>query len=883
MRSDTGQPIRLSDYRVPDYLIDHVHLTFHLHRTSTCVTAQLHMRPNPKGRALAPLVLDGDELTLISLRLDDAACPDAVISPDDVTLPSPPQRPFVLTIETAINPSANTQLMGLFRSGAAYCTQCEAEGFRRITYFLDRPDVMSIYTTRIEADLSDAPILLGNGNCIESGILNDGARHYAVWHDPFPKPSYLFALVAGDLEKIEDQFITASGRHVHLAIYVEHGKGARAHYAMDALKRSMRWDEQVFEREYDLDIFNIVAVSDFNMGAMENKSLNVFNDKYVLASAETATDADYANIEAVIAHEYFHNWTGNRITCRDWFQLCLKEGLTVFRDQEFSSDQRSRPVKRINDVRNLRATQFVEDAGPLAHNVRPTIYHEINNFYTSTIYEKGAEIIRMLKTLIGADHFAAGMDLYFNRFDGTAATIEDFIACFAEASGRDLHQFMRWYEQAGTPQVYMKGTWDDTRHTYTLTCTQHTAPTPQQDVKLPFVIPIALGLLTADGTPIKLMPHEDKHTSQEYERGVFELSEPERTITFAHVTQRPILSAFRGFSAPVNVHTEQSSEDMVCLLAHDNDPFNRWQAAQNYALSLLRRLTDDVRSKRELKADPSFIHALSHVLKDGLKDPAFTSLVLTLPSEGDVARDLAHDVDPEAIHYARHYLRAYIGTSLKGELSELYHALNGHQTYSPDAAQAGQRMLKNTALDLLTAGDKEAGSILAQQQYEHAHNMTDLFAALSTLTLNESPSSRAALEDFYLRFKDDHLVLDKWFALQASFPSYSTLTRVKDLLAQHAKIMTNPNRLRSLIGTFSLSNPMAFNAPDGSGYRLLIEIVREVDERNPQIAARLLSAFRSWRSLETLRANAARTALESLAAEVNLSKDVRDIITRALQ
>lgn len=884
MRSDTGQPIRLSDYRVPDYLIDEVHLTFKLHRTHTRVHSRLAMRPNPKGQPRAPLILDGDELTLIDARLDGAPCPQADYDAKHFTLPTPPQSLFTLEIETEINPSSNTQLMGLFRSGAAYCTQCEAEGFRSISYFLDRPDVMSVYTTRIEADIADAPILLSNGNCIEKGALENG-RHYAIWHDPFPKPAYLFALVAGDLEKITDHFITSSGRHVELAIYVEHGKGARATYAMDALKRSMAWDESAFGREYDLDIFNIVAVSDFNMGAMENKSLNVFNDKYVLASSETATDADYANIESVIAHEYFHNWTGNRITCRDWFQLCLKEGLTVFRDQEFSSDQRSRPVKRISDVRNLRATQFVEDAGPLAHNVRPHMYHEINNFYTSTIYDKGAEIIRMLKILIGEKDFAAGMDLYFTRYDGTAATIEEFISCFAESANRDLSQFMLWYEQAGTPRVTLKGEWNEAERSFTLTCTQNIPPTPQQETKAPMVIPMALGLLSADGRALPLIPydaHDQKYAAQ-YARGVFELTAQEHKFIFAQIDSRPVISAFRGFSAPVNLDIDNTDADLICLLAHDGDAFNRWQAAQSYGLNLLRSMTQNIKANKAVQFDTAFVQALQHVLRDGLRDPAFTSLVLTLPSEGEVARIIGHDIDPEAIYQARQQLKAFVGRGLKDELIALYGQLNDAIAYAPDAAQAGRRMLKNTLLDVIAAGDVNLGAEYAAAQFKAAHNMTDLMAALSTLTLIHAPQSKAALADFYQRFENDPLVLDKWFALQAAIPADSTLARVKDLLHRHAALMTNPNRLRALVGTFSMANPRAFHAPDGSGYHFLVDIVMEVDERNPQIAARLLSAFRSWRMLEPQRAALAQKSLQRVAQAKNLSMDVRDIVTRALQ
>src|SRR4051794_2001883 len=549
MRTDTSPVVRLEDYRPSDFLIDRVDLDIRLHPTETRITAILALRPNPAGLPDAPLVLDGDELILLGAALDGKPLSgaDFAATPQSLTLPNPPRRPFTLTLDTQVNPTANTKLMGLYRSSGVYCTQCEAEGFRRITYFLDRPDVLSVYTTRLEADRDEAPILLGNGNPVESGAVDGTNRHYAVWHDPFPKPAYLFALVGGRLGHVRAGFTTLSGRHVTLAVYVEPGKEARADYALDALERSMRWDERVFGREYDLDVFNIVAVSDFNMGAMENKGLNIFNDKYVLASPETATDQDYANIEAIIAHEYFHNWSGNRVTCRDWFQLCLKEGLTVFRDQEFSSDERSRPVHRIAEVKTLRARQFSEDAGPLAHPVRPTQYREINNFYTATVYEKGAEIVRMLKTLIGKELFRRGMDLYFERCDGKAATVEDFIAAFADVTGRDLSHFARWYAQAGTPRVTAAGHYDSDNKTFRLDLTQSTPPTPGQPIKQPLVIPIALGLVSRDGHPV------EASCERVNAEGVFVLDKAQDSLTFSHVSDRPVPSLFRAFSAPVKV------------------------------------------------------------------------------------------------------------------------------------------------------------------------------------------------------------------------------------------------------------------------------------------------------------------------------------------
>ncbi|MCF8477410.1 MAG: aminopeptidase N, partial [Pseudolabrys sp.] len=633
MRTDIGQPIRLKDYRQPDWLVDTVDLDIALHPTRATVRATLRLTPNPQAPA-APLLFDGDGLTLVALKIDGAelAKDSYIAAPDKLTIPQPPNRPFTLEIETLVDPTANTQLSGLYRSSGTYCTQCEAEGFRRITYFPDRPDVMAVYTTRIEADKTQAPVLLSNGNLIESGDL-PGGRHFATWHDPHKKPSYLFALVGGDLACVEDHFVTASGRKVTLRIYVEHGKQDRCGYAMDSLKRSMRWDEEVFGREYDLDIFMIVAVSDFNMGAMENKGLNVFNDKYVLASGDTATDSDFAGIEAVIAHEYFHNWTGNRITCRDWFQLCLKEGLTVFRDQEFSSDMRSRPVKRIADVRGLRAAQFIEDSGPLAHPVRPEAYKEINNFYTSTIYEKGAEVVRMVHTLLGPDQFRAGMDLYFERHDGEAATIEQFIQCFADVSGRDMAQFMRWYSQAGTPEVTVSGAFDANAKSYTLTCKQVVPPTPNQSTKLPMVIPLVTGLVGPDGSDLALTLSNGGNV----ERGVLVLDEAEKIFTFTGVNARPVPSINRGFSAPIKLVSDLDGGDLAFLAAHDSDPFNRWQALQTTAMRLLTDNVARLRAGQTARSDDGLIAAMAAILDDAALEPAFVALALTPPGEGDVA------------------------------------------------------------------------------------------------------------------------------------------------------------------------------------------------------------------------------------------------------
>ncbi len=879
MRTDTDQPIRLQDYRPPDWLVQTVALDVSLHPSAARVRATLQFKPNPRAAAGRALVLDGDGVNLVALKLDGAALAAEryIASPDSLTIPQPPHAPFRLEIETLVDPSANTQLSGLYRSSGTYCTQCEAEGFRRITYFLDRPDVMAVYTTRIEADKAEAPVLLANGNVIESGEL-PGGRHFAVWHDPFPKPSYLFALVGGNLACLEDSFRTMSGREVALRIYVEPGKQDRCGYAMDSLKRSMRWDEETFGREYDLDIFMIVAVSDFNMGAMENKGLNVFNDKLVLASPQSATDGDYASIEAVIAHEYFHNWTGNRITCRDWFQLCLKEGLTVFRDQEFSADQRSRPVKRIADVRALRGHQFVEDAGPLAHPVRPELYREINNFYTSTVYEKGAEVVRMVKTLIGPDKFRAGIELYFARHDGEAATVEQFIQCFAEASGRDMTQFMRWYSQAGTPEVAVSGSYDAERKIYRLTVAQIIPPTPGQPVKQPMVIPLAFGLVASDGKDFPLVLAD----SGKLDRGVLTITKPSETFEFTGIAGRPVPSLNRGFSAPVRLIANLSAEELGFLAARDNDPFNRWQAVQALASRLLVDNVASLRTGGAAREDDSLLAALAAVVADPALEPAFIALALTPPGDADIAREIGGDIDPDAIFRARAGLRAAIGKNLAAALTESYARMAGRGTYSPDAANAGRRALRNVCLDLLAAAGGPDAIERAARQYHAADSMTDRMAALATLSLHDVPEREQTFADFHARYAHDPLIVDKWLALQAMIPGAATLERVVALTAHSSFSLTNPNRVRALIGSFAQANQTGFNRADGAGYDFVAGMVLKLDAANPQVAARLATAFRSWRALETARRAKAEAALRHIAAAAGLSRDVADIVGRAL-
>ncbi len=884
MRSPTGQPVRLAEYRVPDFLIDHVELDISLSREDARVIAELWLRPHPRGRADAPLTLDGDELSLVSLALDGAKLTaDAYsVTPSELTLLAPPRGPFKLRIETRLAPAANTKLMGLYRSGSAYCTQCEAEGFRRITYFLDRPDVLSIYRVRLEANRAEAPVLLANGNLVESGAVG-GDRHYAIWSDPFPKPSYLFALVAGDLSRLGDHFVTASGRRVELGVYTEPGKETRAAYAMDALKRSMAWDEQAYGREYDLEMFNIVAVSDFNMGAMENKGLNVFNDKYVLASPETATDDDYAGIEGVIAHEYFHNWTGNRITCRDWFQLCLKEGLTVFRDQDFTADQRSAPVKRIADVRTLKAAQFPEDAGPLAHNVRPEVYQEINNFYTATVYQKGAEVIRMLKTLIGAEAFRKGMDLYFERCDGTAATVAEFLTCFVDASGRDLTIFKRWYSQAGTPRLKIATHHDATAQTFRVELSQSLGATPGQPEKLPTTIPVRLGLVDAEGGDLPLVAADA--SPHELSRGVFALETASRVLTFANVARRPALSALRGFSAPVTVEDDLTPADHLALLSRDSDPFNRWQSLQTLAVDLLKGSVQAIREGGAPHVDSAFVSAYGSVVADALAariDPAFAALALQLPGEADIAREIGRDVDPEAIRAARETLRGKLGRAHAGALKRLHAEMANPGPFSPDPLSAGRRALRNGALAMIVAGDALEGPALAGRQYAQAENMTEKFGALSALSIQPGPAREHALENFGRNYAAEPLILDKWFALQAQIGEVETLERVQALMRHHAFSLANPNRTRALVGGFA-ANQTQFNRADGAGYEFLADIVLHLDGSNPQIAARLLTALRSWRSLEPGRRTKAEAALSRIAARAGLSADVRDIVSRSLE
>ena len=882
MKTETPRPILLKDYKPSSWLIDTVDLDVALDPTATRVRARLALRPNPAARTKpgAPLVLDGEALTLESVAVDGQKLIPSEMKLDDaaLTIRKPPAGPFKLEIVTTCNPEANKSLSGLYLSKGVWCTQCEAQGFRRITYYLDRPDVLAKFTTRIEADPNVAPVLLGNGNPVERGTLDSGRRHYAVWRDPHPKPAYLFALVGGNLASVASSFTTMSGRQVDLGIYVEPGKESRCAWAMDCLKRAMRWDEQRFGLEYDLDVFNIVAVSDFNMGAMENKGLNIFNDRLVLASPVTATDLDFFNIDRVIAHEYFHNWTGNRITCRDWFQLCLKEGLTVFRDQLYSADHRSPAVQRINDVRTLKARQFPEDAGPLAHPVRPSSFIEINNFYTSTVYEKGAELCRMIQTLVGEATFRRGMDLYFERHDGEAATVEDFVRCFADASGRDLTQFMTWYAQAGTPNLVCSLKYNAQKRTADLTIAQALPPTPGQDTKKPLHVPVRLGLLGGNGNDLPL----ELADGRTIDGGVIELTKRRETFRFVNVPSRPVPSLLRGFSAPANLTIDLDEADLAFLMAHDADQFNRWQAAQDYAMRLMvgavAAETDEGAQAPESKA---FIESLGVIIADARLEPAYRAQVLTLPSEADVARVIGQDIDPAAIHKVRQGLRRRLALRLGPLLDELYRANRIAEPYAPVPDQIGRRSLRNVALALLALRGKDDDVARAAAHFEEARNLTDEIAGLTVLSEARGPQRQAALDRFYERWKGDHLVIDHWFAIQAAASLPATLATVKKLVKHPLMSLENPNKARVLIGVLA-SNGVVFNRPDGSAYEFVADRILEIDRFNPQIAARLLTAFRSWKTLEAGRRKLAKATLQRVAKTEPLSRDTFEIVSRML-
>ena len=874
MRTEEPRAVNLKDYHAPDYRIESIELDFVLEPGATRVTAISQVT---RSGAAVPLVLDGEALKLVSVAIDGQKLAESAyaLGEDKLTINAPPAQ-FALEIVTEIAPDKNTELSGLYTANGIFCTQCEAEGFRRITYFLDRPDNLAVYTTRIEADRERYPVLLSNGNRIAEGALPDG-RHFATWNDPFPKPSYLFALVAGDLGVLRDEFVTMSGRKVALAIYVEHGNEEKVRYAMDSLKRAMRWDEEKYGCEYDLDIFMIVAVSAFNFGAMENKGLNIFNDKLLLASPDTATDDDYARIESVVAHEYFHNYTGDRVTCRDWFQLSLKEGLTVFRDQSFSADMRSEGVCRIGDVRVLRMRQFVEDAGPLAHPVQPQSYIAIDNFYTATVYEKGAEVIRMLQTLVGPEGYRKATDLYLKRHDGQAATVEDWVKCFEDACGRDLKQFRLWYQQSGTPTIEADGEYDPEKKTYALTLKQNLGPTPGQPTKKPMVVPVRLGLLGRKGAlPLTL---EGENATGPDER-VVELTAPEQTFTFVNVEEEPLLSLGRRFSAPVHFKVPVNRHSLATLMGRDTDAFNRWEAGQALASDVLGDMIEAAKTGRRPAADQTYVEAVGQALARADEDHAFAAQMLMPPSENELAVAAARP-DPDAIHVARTELIRALAAAHAKAFDTLYRKLGGDASFSPDAKSAGRRALRNACLRYLTAADDEKAATLADSHYRAASNMTDMIAGLIQLTRMESGLKDPAFQHFHDRFRADPLVLDKWLSLQASSCLPGTADKVRHLMSRPPFDIKNPNRVRSLIGAFA-ANHLRFHAKDGNGYRLVADVIAKLDPINPMVAARMAGAFESWRRYDEGRQALVRRELEALAKLSGLSSNLFEVVTKML-
>ena len=890
--------VRLEDYAPPPFLVDSIELDFDLAGDECLVTSVLDVRRAPGTPADAPLVLDGTALELVSAALGGRALsPDEYgLNEDALVIPASllgsgdgadggagslgdGGNPFRLTIRTRIFPARNTTLKGLYESNGILCTQCEAEDFRRITFFPDRPDVLARYTTTIRAARSDFPVLLSNGNLVASGTLDDG-RHFARWEDPFPKPSYLFALVAGDLACLEDTFTTATGREVALRIYSEPHNIGRCRHAMDSLGKAMRWDEEAYGLEYDLDLYMIVAVDHFNMGAMENKGLNVFNTRYVLADPETATDTDFANVEMVIGHEYFHNWTGNRVTCRDWFQLSLKEGLTVFREQQFSADMGSRAVKRIRDARLIRDHQFREDGGPDAHPVRPKAYKEINNFYTVTVYHKGAEVIRMMHTLLGPEGFRRGMDLYLARHDGSAATTDDFVAAMEDGAGADLARFRRWYSQAGTPVLHLEDGHDPQRRTWTLRVRQELPPTPDGSPKEPVHLPLAVGLVARDGRILRPEPPPERSPADDGTM-VLDVREPEERFVFGGIDAPPVVSVLRGFSAPVRIAMERPDADLVTLLTHDPDPFARWDAGQTLALARLDRLIEagGVPEEGVEAADATFVEAMRAVLRDRAIDGAFAAEVLTLPSEGYLS-DRMERIDVDAIHLARRTLRSALGEALGPDLSEVRERLRTHGPYRFGAGDAARRALSNACLGYLAATRSPAARRECLDQFEAADNMTDAIAALGCLAHVDCDERAEALARFEERWRDNPLVMDKWFALQATSSLPETLVRVEELMSHPAFDGTNPNRLRALVHSFCAGNAVRFHAPDGSGYRFWEDRMREIDPRNPEVAAHLAGVMAHWRRHDDARRNQMGAAMESILAMPDISRNTDEVLTR---
>jgi aminopeptidase N len=893
---DATQTIYLKDYTPPPFLVSTVALDVDVREAQVTVRATLRLERNPAFRdGGAPLILDGHDLELVSVSVDGRALAPAEYRIDKAHL-AIPQVPAAFTLETVVrfDPWKNTQLEGLYPTKSGLVTQCEAEGFRRITYFIDRPDVMARYTVTICAAKERFPRLLANGNLAAHDDGSpagwfmgepQGAVHWARWEDPFPKPSYLFAMVAANLDLLEDLFTTRSGKRALLQIYVEPGKLDQASFAMNCLKRCLLWDEHVFGLELDLERFMIVAVSDFNAGAMENKGLNIFNARYILARADSATDMDYFNVDKVVAHEYFHNWTGNRVTCRDWFQLSLKEGLTVYRDQEYSADEYSRPVSRIQEVRGLRERQFPEDAGPMAHPVRPDSYAEINNFYTTTVYEKGAEVVRMYATILGKEGFRKGMDLYFQRHDGQAVTCDDFRAAMADANGADFAGFGRWYAQAGTPEVAASGEYDARKRTYTLRLSQSCPPTPGQPEKQPFVIPFAVGLVDLDGGDI--VPRLESGAS--FGKGnftssdtiVLALTAAQQEFVFANVDEQPVPSLLRGFSAPVRVRYDYTDAELTHLLAYDSDPFNRWEAGQVMVTRVLLAGVESLRAGRDMDVPTPLVEAFGRLLTDGSRDPAFAAECLQLPSESYLAEcmDVA---DPDLIHQARLKFMRDVATRYRTRFEGAFRHFTVAGPYAPTAAAMGRRALRNAALAYVTTVDDATARALAFLELRRAENMTDAMAALHALANSAGAERERALSMFLDKWKDEALVVDKWFRVQATSWLPGTLDRVKALAAHPAFDLRNPNRARALLHSFALDNPVHFHGADGSGYRWVAEQVIALDKLNPQVASRLARAFDRWKKYDPTRQQHARAALETIRSAGGLSGNVAEVVDRAL-
>jgi aminopeptidase N len=886
MSSEKPQTVHRRDYRPADYTIDRVDLDFDLGEEATIVAARLEVRRRAGSFGEAPpLILAGEALETLEVKLDGELLgePRCHVADSELSIERPPER-FVLETRVRIRPQDNTSLSGLYRTSGNFCTQCEAMGFRRITWFLDRPDVMARYSTTITADRQSCPVMLSNGNRVDEAVLPDG-RHRVRWEDPYPKPSYLFALVAGNLLCHRGSFTTQSGRVVALEIWVEPQNIDRCEHALQSLQRAMRWDERVYGLEYDLDVYMIVAVNDFNMGAMENKGLNVFNSKFVLARPETATDEDYEAIERVIGHEYFHNWTGNRVTCRDWFQLTLKEGLTVFRDQQFGADMTSAAVVRIDDVKLLRTGQFAEDAGPMAHPIRPESYISMDNFYTSTVYNKGAEVIRMYDTLLGADGFRRGMDLYFERHDGEAVTCDDFRSAMADANGRDLEQFGRWYAQAGTPLIEGDDAFDPAAGRYTLTLRQSYPATGYEVVDgadhRPLHVPVVIGLLGRDGHELPLRLEGETRPAKATSR-VLELTEPEQRFEFVGLSERPVPSLLRGFSAPVRLRMQRSAEDLGFLMAHDTDPFNRWDAGQELATRLLLTSAAQIGAGSPPPAlDPLYSAAFGRVLADDRLDGSLRALALTLPAEKVLGQEM-EVVEPDALFAAREQMRSALAIEHADALLALYRTAADGRTYANSKADIDLRRLKNCALAYLVAGGGEEAISLAIAQFHSADNMSDAQAALGVLVDTHSDEAREALEAFYERWHSDPLVLDKWFAIQATSRREDAVERVIELSGHPDFSLRNPNRVRSLVAMFCSGNQVRFNRIDGAGYRFLADVVKQLDPRNPQLAARMASMFNAWRRFDPRRQTLMRNELEGIRALSGLSKDVYEIVTRAL-